>query len=141
MGRTAAIPAWAKPTPREIADCHWIAHACALEAGAASRYADIVYTLNWVTSDDATEAEAYQRLLADPAEGVRDTLAWLVGYNTIPPLALPRRNPDGATPTAEQLYSEATAGKDLLPEQRIAARDKAERDARHHRRLAAHVPH
>lgn len=71
------------------------------------------------------------------AQGVVNTLAWLLGAQRQPPIALPRRLEDGSTPTAEQLYDEAKArALNFGPEERLAARLKAERDAARYRVLA-----
>lgn len=141
MGQTALIPAWVVPTAREVADCHWIVHAYAEQSGPGSRYATMLRVLDWVTTElpDTREAEDTLRELRDPAAA--DTLAWLL-LGVVPPITLPRRNPDGTVVTDEQLYTEYL-GCDPNPirEQRDAARDKARRDAAQYRRLAALVQH
>ena len=139
MGQTAVIPAWVVPTARAVADCHWIAHACALEAGDGS-YAQIVETMNWVM-DGATPEAAYERMRARTGDPVGDTLTWLLGMGSRPPLRLPRRTADGTVVTAEQLADEYMVGKTGLPEQRLEARNRAGKDAALYRRLAALVPH
>jgi hypothetical protein len=70
-------------------------------------------------------------------EGVALALGWLLGIHSRPPLRLPRRNPDGTTPTADQLYREALEARPhTAPEQRNAARDEAAALAGRYRRLA-----
>lgn len=72
------------------------------------------------------------------SEGVGLALGWLLGIHSRPPVELPRRNPDGSTPDADQLYREAVAARphcSWLPEQRNAARSEAARLAGRYRRL------
>ena len=45
------------------------------------------------------------------ANGVRGALAWLLGQRPEPMLHLPRRLPDGSTPSADQLYAEMLAAR------------------------------
>ena len=140
MGQTALIPAWVVPAAREVADCHWIAHHYAAESGLlATRHSDVLAVLDWVTGDLPDDNVAYQRMHAGGHVG--DTIAWLLGMSRIPPVQLPRRNPDGSVVTADQLYAEYMTGKTGLPEQRTEARARATSDAARYRRLAALVPH
>jgi hypothetical protein len=69
--------------------------------------------------------------------GVSFTLGLLLGAHLELPIELPRRNPDGTVVTAEQLYQEERAApyRSWLPEQRAAARDRAETTAARYRRL------
>lgn len=139
MGQTAHIPAWVVPTARAVADCHWIAHACAREAGPVSRYAQVAAVMDWVTSDQPSRDEAIERMLASSGAAY-DTIAWLIGRMD-PPVQIPRRNPDGSVMTAEELAAEYLAGTTGLPEQRRDAEAKARKDAARYQRLAALVPH
>lgn len=96
--------------------------------------------MDWVTSTDPTPDEAYTQMDAcapTPAgELARHTLAWLIGFQSFPPIRLPRRNADGAVMTADQLYDEYMRGKYGLPEEQRDARTRAEKDAALYRRLA-----
>ena len=133
------IPAWVAPAAREVDDCHWIAHACAQEAGPLSRFAKVTAVLDWATSTNPTRDQAVDMMLA--SEGAAyDTVAWLLGRQP-PPVQVPRRNPDGTVMTAQQLVGEYMAGTSGLPEQRREAEHKARADAARYRRLAAMVPH
>jgi hypothetical protein len=71
------------------------------------------------------------------AAGAAASLGWLLGVHTRPPIRLPRRLPDGATPTEEQLYDEYLGRTFGEPEARAAARRRANEDASLFRRLAA----
>jgi len=74
------------------------------------------------------------------ANGVNGALGWLLGRRSEPVLHLPRRLPDGSTPSADQLYTEILETRPFehrLPEQRQAARNEAETAAARYRRLAA----
>jgi len=139
MAETALIPAWVAPAAREVADCLWIAHACAEEAGPGSRWAQIVAVMQWATDGDATRDDAVDMLLASDGAAYT-TVVWLLGRGPAP-LRLPRRNPDGTTLTETQLYAEYMHGLTGLPEQRRDAETRARKDAGHYRRLAALVPH
>lgn len=144
----------------QVADCHRLAYADAA-ATRSARCMAVTATINWVTGlqtapitgqpETATRAAAYDvMLLADGASpdlnatpagqawcaGVAVTLSWLLGLYRTPPVQIPRRLDDGTTPTVEQLYTELMTGKTGLPEQKLAARQQAEKDAAHHRRLA-----
>jgi hypothetical protein len=131
------IPAWVRVAPRAVADCHRIAHA--LRANA--EFGVVEATVGWVTSSDPTldDVHAVMDGCVPDAYGdtVRNTLAWLAGYTAIPPIRLPRRNPDGSVITPDQLCAEYLAGKTGLPEQRRDARTRAEQDAARYQRLAA----
>lgn len=135
--QTAVIPAWVAPAARQVADCHWIAHACAQEVGRASRYAEVCTVLEWVTTAQPAECDAQERVVGDST----DTLAWLLGLTRIPPITLPRRNPDGTLLTEEQFHAEYMADKWDSPEERNAAEAYARRAAARNRRLAALVGH
>jgi hypothetical protein len=73
------------------------------------------------------------------AAAVADTLGWLLGRpDAPPPTPLPRR----PVPTVEQLVQEARAARpygNWGPEERHAARAKAEVDVARYRRLAAYA--
>lgn len=72
-------------------------------------------------------------------EGVALTLGWLLGVHSRPPIPLPRRNPDGSTPSEEQLYREAVEARPHCswePEQHAEARSKARAEAARYARLA-----
>ena len=74
------------------------------------------------------------------ANGVRGALAWLLGQRPEPMLHLPRRLPDGSTPSAEQLYAEMLEARPYgyeFPEQRQAAWNEAGTAAARYRGLAA----
>ncbi|MFC5230300.1 hypothetical protein [Pseudonocardia zijingensis] len=73
------------------------------------------------------------------AAGVAASLGWLLGVHTRPPVRLPRRLPDGSTPTAEQLAAEYVARTFGEPEARAEARRRAVQDAALYQRLAAVV--
>lgn len=142
MGQTALIPAWVVPTAREVTDCHWLAHAGAEHRGPTSRHAAVLRVMDWVADKDPDTREAEAALRASRAvDGAYDTMAWLLGMGSIPPIQLPRRNLDGTVVTADQLYVEYMAGKCGEPEQRNEARHKATRDASLYRQLANLVPH
>jgi hypothetical protein len=140
MGQTAVIPAWVAPATREVMDCHWIAHAI----GDRAEFAAVAAVLDWATSTDPSIDDAHAQMDAcapTPAgEAARNTLAWLIGFQSIPPIRLPRRNPDGTVVTADQLCAEYTARTAGLPEELRAARHRAEQDAALYRRLAALIP-
>lgn len=139
MGETALIPAWVVHAAHTVADCHWIAHACAEEAGPQSRYAHIVAVMDWVTTDLPDRDQAGEMMMS--ADGAAyATVVWLLGHGPAP-LKLPRRNTDGALLTEAQLYDEYMAGKWDGPEERNAAEHYARKEAAQSRRLAALVPH
>jgi hypothetical protein len=157
MAETAVIPAWVVPPPAQVADCHRLAYADAV-ATRSTRCMAVTATISWVVGlqeapivgqpEVATRDAAFDVMLAadagnnpDPAgqawcAGVAVTLSWLLGLYRTPPVQIPRRLDDGTTPTVEQLYTELMTGKTGLPEQRLAARQQAEKDAALHRRLA-----
>ena len=73
------------------------------------------------------------------ANGVRGALGWLLGQRAEPMLNLPRRLPNGGTPSAEQLYAEMLEARPYgheFPEQRQAARNEAATAAARYRGLA-----
>jgi hypothetical protein len=141
----------------QVADCHRLAYADAA-ATRSTRCMAVTATINWVTGLQeapitgqpaiATRHAAHDVMLLaddgnnpDPAgqawcAGVAVTLSWLLGLYGTPPVQIPRRLDDGTTPTVEQLYTELMVGKTGLPEQKLAARQQAEKDAALHRRLA-----
>jgi hypothetical protein len=133
----ALIPAWVAPAAREVADCHWIAHQVAAEVGRASVHGEVCSVLDWVTSEPPTHATVLDRVVDDDT----CTLAWLLGMTSIPPIELPRRNPDGTVVTIDQVTAELLAGKTGMPEQRRAAENKARGQVARWRRLASLVPH
>jgi hypothetical protein len=135
--QTAPIPAWVAVAPRAVTDCHWIAHAVAEEAGRASIHGEVCSTLDWVTTDLPDETAAKARVLDDDTS----TLAWLLGFTPVPPIELPRRNPDGAVVTVDQVTAELLAGKTGMPEQRRDAENRAREQVARWRRLASLVPH
>ena len=64
----------------------------------------------------------------EAAQGIGKTLAWLLGWESRPPVPLPRR----PAPSAEQLFEEALAAEPhrrWLPEERNAARLAALRES------------
>lgn len=160
MQTQAVIPAWVAPPPRAVADCLRLAYAAALQTG-GHRDQAIAATISWVTGlqdaplteqrgEATAELALAEMMIADGHDphhqavtanrnwtaGVAVTLSWLLGLYSAPPLQLPRRLNDGTTPTVEQLYAENLRGKTGLPEERIAARRQAEKDAARYRRLA-----
>lgn len=139
MGQTALIPAWVAPSPRAVTDCHWIAHSVADEVGRACRHAEVCAVLDWVTGNLPDEAEARTRL--KDVGAAANTVAWLLGITTVPPIDLPRRNPDGTLLTVQQLVAEYMADKWDGPEERSAAERWARDQAARNRRLASLVPH
>lgn len=142
MGQTALIPAWVAPSPREVTDCHWLAHAGAERNGPASRHAAVLRVMDWVADKDPDMREAQAALRASHAvPGAYDTLSWLLGMAAVPPIRLVRRNPDGTLVTEDQLYGEYMAGKTGLPEQRAEARAWARTEAARNQRLADLAPH
>jgi len=74
------------------------------------------------------------------ANGVNGALGWLLGRRSEPVLHLPRRLPDGSTPSADQLYAEMLGARPYgyeFPEQRQTARSEAETAAARYWGLAA----
>lgn len=139
MGQTAVIPAWVAPSPRAVTDCHWISHQVAAEVGRASLHGEVCSILDWVTSDLPDETTVRARLKdSGPAA---NTAAWLLGLTGIPPIDLPRRNPDGTLLTVQQLVAEYMAGKWDGPEERRDADRWARKQAARDHQLASLVPH
>jgi hypothetical protein len=132
MAQTALIPAWVAPAARAVADCHWIAH--------ATGQTQVVAVMDWVTCDLPDPPDVLAQL-AGARGGAYDTLAWLLGMSSRPPITLPRRNPDDTVMTAAQLYDEYMTGLWGEPEQRRDAQLRAVRDAAAYQRLANLVPH
>lgn len=139
MGQTALIPAWVAPSPRAVEDCHWIAHTVAGEVGRASVHGEVCSILDWVTGNLPDEAEVRTRLR--DAGAAANTAAWLLGITTVPPIDLPRRNPDGTLYTHQQLVAEYMADKWDGPEERRDAGRWARKQAARNSRLASLVPH
>lgn len=153
-----AVPDWVAPDRQQVVDCY------RLTASSESAFRrGVAAALGWVlglapgplTKDNRTVSpEAAEReffvagkvelddsplsVVHPPAaaQGIGRTLSWLLGWERCPPVDLPRRPP----PTAVQLYEEAVAAEPWryrLPEQQVAARMAAEREARRLARLAA----
>lgn len=133
----AVIPAWVVPSARELTDCHWIAHTVAAEVGRACRHAEVCSILDWVTSDLPDHGTVQARVVDDDT----GTIAWLIGFTGIPPIDLPRRNPDGTLYTHQQLVGEYMADKWDGPEERNAADRWARKQAARNEKLASLVPH
>lgn len=93
--------------------------------------------LDWVTAETPTQDAVLQRVVDDDTS----TLAWLLGMTDVPPIELPRRNPDGTVVTIGQVTAELLAGKTGMPEQRRDAENRAYRMVARWRRLASLVPH
>ena len=140
MSAQLAIPTWVAPAPRAVVDCRAIAHAGVANTRPDSVYGQVAAALAWVLDDQPSEAQAYQRMIANSGEPIGNTLAWLIGMASIPPLRLPRRNADGSVVTEEQLYQEYMAEKWGEPEERNEARRKARHDAALYANLAALTP-
>jgi hypothetical protein len=133
----ALIPVWVAPAAREVADCHWIAHAVAEEVGRASLHSEVCAILNWVTRETPSQEAVLARVVDDDTS----TLAWLLGMTDVPPIELPRRNPDGTVVSVDQVTAELLAGKTGMPEQRRDAENCARGQVARWRRLASLVPH
>lgn len=143
MAGTLPVPAWAVPSRWAVLDVAGMARA----AGDHPRARGILDALDWagtVPDTAAASAEALRLDMqagADPRAQARvSTLYWLAGIQTAPPVAIPRRNDDGTLPTVAQLVDEAIAAKpygNWLPEDRHAARLRAERQVLEYQRLAA----
>ena len=134
MTGQAMLPNWVTPVPGQVRDLHTIATGTRSELAEGCRDA-----IAWVSDPNGPTAEQAQ---AETVEldrrrregpywvGIADTLAWLNGWLSNPPLEVPRRNPDGTVVTAGQLYEELLAeypaGWKPTPEQRDAARQKAD---------------
>lgn len=153
------VPAWVMPDEPQVIDCGRLAAAVAsgeYEAGVAEAVAWVVgRSLAPIIGEEldptpeAAEAEWFAAgevelgrsprgavVPASTAQGVRRTLAWLLGRDPNPPIPLPRR----PVPTAEELYAEALAAephRSWLPEDRQAARSTALREAARLAHLAA----
>jgi hypothetical protein len=139
MVETVQIPAWVVAAPRAITDCHWIAYSVAEEVGRASVHGEVCAILDWVTSNLPSETQARARLKATgPAAG---TVAWLLGLTGVPPIELPRRNPDGTLLNHQQLMVEYMADKWDGPEERSAADQWARKQDARNQQLASLVPH
>jgi hypothetical protein len=152
-----AVPTWITPGARQLADC------VVLAAEVQAQYEfGVVTALRWITGRDPSpitgEPAAVTRAAAEAeyfiagqvelgesplsatippatAQGVLRALAWLLGWETNPPIELPRR----PVPTADQLYDEAVAAEPWryrLPEDQAAGRLAAQRQAARLARLA-----
>jgi hypothetical protein len=155
-----AVADWLVPTEQQLTDCRRLADSRAVN----SPYdAGIMSTVRWISGvgnspltsqpPPASRAGAEQEFhvaaqveLEDSplsaviptatAQGVRRTLAWLLGLDQHPPIELPRR----PVPSARQLYEEAVAAEPWrydLPEARAAAQLAAVREAARLAGLAA----
>lgn len=140
------VPDWTAPSRLQVADVA----AMARGAGQHPRAVGILDALDWagtVPNRDAAAQEATRLKMAagddEHARARAETLYWLTGVVTAPPVGIPRRNPDGTTPTARQLLEERIAREPHrswhMPELRRPAELAAEREAREHQRLAAIV--
>jgi hypothetical protein len=67
--------------------------------------------------------------------GVAETLGWLLGSCTRPPVGLPRRHPDGRLLSEDELYAEYLAKTARGPEERRDCRARARKDAARYRKL------
>ena len=153
-----AVPDWVTPDIQQVVDCYRLTASSesAFRRGVAAALGWVLglapgplTTGNVTASPEAAEREFFvagevelgESSLSSvyppaAAQGVGRTLSWLLGWERRPPVDLPRRPP----PTAEQLYEEAVAAESWryrLPEQQVAARMAAEREARRLARLAA----
>lgn len=133
----AVTSTWVVPTARELTDAHWIAHNVAAERGRACLHGEVCTVLDQVVAGSLDRVAAGEMLLGDDT----GTIAWLIGFVSMPPFELPRRNPDGTVVTVEQVTAELLVGKTGMPEQRIAAEHEAHRLVARWRRLASLVPH
>jgi hypothetical protein len=155
-----AVADWLVPTEQQLTDCRRLADSRV----ANSPYdAGVSSTVRWIggvgnspltsrpppASRAAAEQEfhvaAEVELEDSPAsavkptataQGVRRTLAWLLGLDQHPPIELPRR----PVPSARQLYDEAVTAEPWrydLPEARAAAQLAAAREAARLAELAA----
>lgn len=163
--RPAVMPTWVVPADQQVIDCGRLAAAVVRAAGRGELpyEAGVLAAVSWVrgasrspitdeaepATAEAVEAEWFAAgevelggsprgavVPADAAQGVRRTLAWLLGREPRPPVPLPRR----PVPTAEELYVEALAAQPYrawLPEEREAARSAAARESARLARLAA----
>jgi hypothetical protein len=153
-----AVPGWVVPQGQEVIDCHRLT----VNAGDPFRRG-VSAALRWVLGvapgplTDASPRASAQMAedeffvagkveLGDSplsaihpaatAQGIGRTLSWLLGWEHRPPIDLPRR----PLPTADQLYAEVVAAepwKYRLPEQQMAGRLAAQREAGRLTRLAA----
>lgn len=119
-----------QPVTRAIADAErWAAEAARVPASPPPL--DLIYAqlkvAPWAPLPDQDP---------DYAVGCWCALRWVLGVpGQDPPLAVPRRHPDGRLYTAAELYAEVIRADDgrLSPEQRAAKRLQAERDAAKYR--------
>lgn len=154
-----AVPSWVSPSEQQVKDCL----ALVTRAVAGTYAAGVSASLRWVVgltrtpltgqdlaaSPTVSEKEFFVAgkvelgesplsavVSPDAAQGVGRTLSWLLGWETRPPVELPRR----PSPTAEQLYEEALSSQPWkydLPEEQTAARLAAQREAVRLSELAA----
>jgi transcriptional regulator with XRE-family HTH domain len=155
-----AVADWPVPTEQQLTDCRRLA---ASRAANSPYDAGVSSTLRWIggvgnspltsqpppASRVAAEQEFHVAadveledsplsavIPAATAQGVRRTLAWLLGLDHHPPIELPRR----PVPAARQLYDEALAADPWrydLPEARAAAQLAAVREAARLAEMAA----
>ena len=131
------VPDWVAPARIQVQDLHTAATAQAHRSELARGCLDAI---DWIvdpagpTSEQAQAEAAATGKHKDPYHrGISDTLAWLCGWLPDPwHLEIPRRNPDGSLPTADQIYAEILdtryshwAGAHT-PEQRDEARHEAD---------------
>ena len=126
-GQDAPITERTEPVTRDLVQAEWML-AGSVELGSTSMVWGAITPREPVVRDRTW------------AVGVGAALGWLLGVHPRPPVAIPRRHPDGTTPTAEDLYREMVAARphaSWLPEQRAEARRRATQAAETYRRLAA----
>jgi len=135
------VPSWVVPSRFAVADVAGMA----VNAGSHPRAVGILAALSWAAEQgtrDVVASEATRTAMAgdDPeTTGRADTLYWLAGVKTTPPVRIPRRHPDGSLPTSQELYDQARAAaphRNWIAEERRGARAQAELDAAEARRLA-----
>lgn len=128
------LPNWVTPAAGQVRDLHTVATANQSELAAGCRDA-----IAWIADPAGPTAEQAQAETVELDKrrregpywvGIADTLAWLNGWLSQPPLEVPRRNPDGTVLTGDQLYAELLdaypAGWQPTPEQRHTARQQAD---------------
>jgi hypothetical protein len=154
------IPDWVVPDGQQLADAEVLA---GMTAEPGTYEAGVAATVRWVrrgapsplqgrslpTTWQAAEEEYFTAgavefgelplsavVTAATAQGIGRTLSWLLGWQSQPPIDLPRR----PVPTATQLYEETVAAEPWryrLPEERAAGRLTAQQEAVRLSRLAA----
>lgn len=158
---TAVVPKFVPHDRREIRDFHAVVY---LRAGRTRdpRIIGMLDAIDWVVGCEplspltqqpgqVTEQTACEEMnRAIPmrdrntwAAGLVDTLAYLVGLLSKPPLEVPRRNPDGTVVTADEIYQEFLdsypGSWTPTPEQRDKARQDADVTAVRWQRIAAEI--